>query len=112
MIPELQSSSEFHFPGVPLADLRGEESIPDRRTEPRVPCQGKIRLTQQNGAAVFRGQLIDISANGFRVSFANEAPAAGSEVAFKHAFFRGRARLMWILRKENHYEAGCRVLRD
>jgi hypothetical protein len=118
MIRELQSSSEFQFPGVPLAELGGEAPIPDHRPdnrmEPRVPCRGKIRFTQQNGAVVFRGQLVDISANGFRVSFANakKVPAAGTEVEFKHAFFRGRARLIWILRKENDYEAGCRVLRD
>jgi hypothetical protein len=109
---EQQSASQLNFLGVPLLDPRSEASSRDRRMDLRVVCKGKIRIVQPSWAVPFRGELIDISANGFRVSFAHPAPAAGSEVEFKHRFFRGRAQLMWIVRKENHFEAGCRVLRD
>jgi PilZ domain len=107
-----QTASQFNFPGVPLADPRKEQTIRDRREDPRVPCKGKIRIVQQSWAAPFRGKLIDISPNGFRVSFAQRAPAAGAEVEFRHRLFRGRARVVWITWKDNHYEAGCKVLRD
>jgi hypothetical protein len=111
MITGQQSIAQFNFLDVPLPDPRREAPIADQRMDSRVPCKGKIRITQQNGAVAFRGELIDISANGFRVAFVHRAPAAvGAEVEFKHRFFRGRARLMWISRKENHYEAGCKVL--
>jgi hypothetical protein len=112
MITEQQNAAEFNFPGVPLPDPRRELSIGDRRRDLRVLCRGRILLDQQTGISPLRGELIDISSNGFRVSFAHPVPAVGAEVEFKHRFFRGRARFVWILRKGDHYEAGCKVLRD
>ena len=105
------SHSNFLF-GVPFLGSGREESIGDRRKDPRVSCNGKIRLVPQSGATPFLGNLINISANGFRVSFAHTAPVAGAEVEFRHRFFRGRAQLIWTLWKENHYEGGFSVLRD
>lgn len=106
---EQQIVSQFSLPFA-LLNPRREESIRDRRMYPRVACKGKIDFVLQGWA--FRGELIDISANGFRVSFAHYAPPAGAVVEFRHSFFGGRAQLVWSLRKENHYEAGWRVLRD
>jgi hypothetical protein len=105
-----QTVPQSNFLGVPLPDPRKEQLIRDQRMEPRVVCKGKIRLVQQSWAVPFRGKLVDISPNGFRVAFAHRAPSAGAEVEFSHRLFRGRARLIWIRRKENHYEAGFRVL--
>jgi hypothetical protein len=112
MISEQQNPARFNFPGVPLPDARMELSIGDRRRDLRVLCRGKIRLDPQTGLPPLPGELIDISANGFRVAFVDRVPAIGGEVEFKHRFFRGRARFVWILRKGDHYEAGCRVLRN
>jgi hypothetical protein len=109
---EQPTVSDFSFLGVPPLESRKEESIRDRRMDPRVACKGKIRFVQPSWARGFRGELLDVSKNGFRVSFAHSAPPAGAIVEFRHRFFRGRAQLMWKIRKDNHYEAGCRVLRD
>ena len=98
--------------GYPVLDPRGAQANLDKRTEPRFVCRGKVRLNLRSGGAELKGELVDMSANGFRVSFTHPAPATGTEVEFNHQFFHGRARIMWTLEAEDRFEAGCMVLRD
>ena len=71
-----------------------------------------MRLSFRSDGAGLMGELIDMSANGFRVAFGYPAPATGTEVEFSHQFFHGRARVMWTLENGDQFEAGCMVLRD
>jgi|HubBroStandDraft_6_1064221.scaffolds.fasta_scaffold370612_3 hypothetical protein len=98
--------------GYPVLDPRGAQENLDKRTEPRFVCRGKVLLNLRSGGAELKGELIDMSANGFRVAFTHPAPATGTEVEFNHQFFHGRARIMWTLEEEHRFEAGCVVLRD
>lgn len=98
--------------GYPLLNPIGGQVVLDHRAESRFVCTGRVSLDLQGGVATLRGELLDVSANGFRVSFSDFVPATGTELEFSHQFFQGRARVMWTLQDENHFEAGCMVLRD
>jgi hypothetical protein len=104
--------SQLSTLGYPVLDPCGAQAILDKRTEPRFVCRGQVRLSFRSGGAGLKGELIDMSANGFRVAFTHPAPATGTEVEFNHQFFHGRARVVWSLEAEDRFEAGCMVLRD
>ena len=106
-----QHGTRVNFLGVPLLDPGRKDSSRDHRADARFVCKGTVILRQQ-GVGALEGRLLDISANGFRVSFTHPAPTAGTEVEFNHQFFHGRAQFMWIVQRDNCYEAGCMVLRD
>jgi hypothetical protein len=96
--------------GFPLLDPCAGRAKEDNRTEPCFICRGQVRLAFQGGVGL-AGELLDMSANGFRASFVHPAPAAGSEVEFSHRFFHGRALVVWMLEAGGRFEAGCLVLR-
>jgi hypothetical protein len=108
----MMASAQLGTLGFPLVAPRVVPTILDYRLEPRFVCKGKVRLDLKGGAVGLKGELIDVSAHGFRVSFAHPAPATGTEMEFSHQFFEGRAQVMWTLQAEGHFEAGCKVLRD
>jgi hypothetical protein len=83
------------------------------RREVRYVCEGDVRLTPEacHGASI-GGELLDVSASGFRAAFRQPLPPVGAEVEFAHQFFRGLARIVWIRLVDGRHEAGCMVLRD
>jgi hypothetical protein len=107
----MMTSAQVGTRDFPLAAPLVEPAILDYRLEPRFTIRGQVRMNLQ-GAAGFKGQLMDVSEHGFRVSFVHPAPATGTEMGFSHQFFEGRARVMWTLQTKDHFEAGCMVLRD
>src|ERR1019366_4931974 len=91
--------------GFPLLEPRVGQTVLDQRMKPQFACRGQARLDLQGGAVELKGDLIDVSTHGFRVSFAHPAPATGTEMEFSHQFFRGRARVMWTRQAEGHMES-------
>ena len=68
----------------------------ERRKEPRTAASGEIELTIDEPKPLrFQGQLMDVSARGFQVSYFSDALRPGQEVTFSHAGGSGRARVMW-----------------
>ena len=106
------AGAQLNILGSPLRDPLRSTSTRDQRREQRSVCAGPVRIELRGGPAPFEGELLDISANGFRMSFTYPAPETGTEVEFSHEFFRGRARIIWTLQQGSHFEAGCMVLRD
>jgi hypothetical protein len=87
-------------------------SIVDHRKEPRFVCRGDVRISVADPSAKdLKAELLDISNHGFRASYAGEMLSPGTEVAFHHRFFQGRARVMWSRHLPDHNESGCMVLR-
>jgi hypothetical protein len=108
----MMASAQFGTVSFPLVAPRVVPTILDYRLEPRFVCRGVVRMDLKGGAAGITGELIDVSANGFRVSLTCPGPETGTEMEFSHQFFAGRARVMWTLQAEGRFEAGCVVLRD
>lgn len=103
---------QINILGSPLRDPRRSTSTRHQRAEQRSVCTGPVRIALRGAAPLFEGELLDISANGFRMSSAYPSPETGTEVEFSHEFFRGRARIIWTLQQSSRFEAGCVVLRD
>jgi hypothetical protein len=98
--------------GFQLLDPPVRGPFLDQRAETRFLCRGQVQLILPDAGGEMCGELVDISAHGFRVSLTQAAPENGTELEFSHQFFHGRARLMWTLQVEGRYEAGFMVLRD
>ena len=85
----------------------------DRRTEPRQPAQGDIRLRQTGvAAAPFVGSLVDLSPQGFRARHCCLALASGDRVDFEFQGRSGAARAMWTRIVDREAETGFNILRE
>jgi hypothetical protein len=98
--------------GFPVLEPILTQAALDLRAESRFVCRGIVRLELPAGTAKLRGELLDVSAHGFRVSLDQPGLVNGTEVRFSHQFFHGRAKVVWTLQSNERYEAGCMVLRD
>jgi hypothetical protein len=69
----------------------------DRRAAPRLAADGEVRLFPggATGKAVV-GQLVDVSATGFRCRHDCLALASGDAVPFEFAGVEGVARVVWM----------------
>jgi hypothetical protein len=98
---------------VPAPTGRLAFPILDHRAEPRFVCRGKLEITFESpDQRRLEAELTDISNHGFRIIYQGELLSSGTEFAFRHQFFQGRARLMWSHRSERYNEGGCLVIRD
>ena len=96
---------------VPLLERRISQRPEDQRAASRFVCRGHVQIDMP-GDRGFQGDLLDVSAHGFRVKLAGPCPAIGTEMRFSHQFFQGRARVMWANQIDRHCEAGCMIIRD
>jgi len=83
----------------------------DRRSEPRRAVLGEIRL-RQNGimAAAFMGNLLDLSAHGFRIRHSRLTLASGDRVEFEFQGRSGMARAVWNRIVDCEAETGFQVI--
>jgi hypothetical protein len=83
----------------------------DRRTEPRQPAQGDVRLCRSGEmAAPFIGRLLEMSAHGFRTRHSCLSLASGDRVDFEFNGRSGAARAMWTRIEDSEAETGFNVL--
>lgn len=83
----------------------------DRRQEPREPAQGDVRLRPAGAiAAAFVGQLLDLSANGFRARHHCLTLLSGERVDFQFDARTGTAQAMWTRIVGDEAETGFSIL--
>ena len=85
---------------------------PDKRKEPRRPAEGEVRIVIEDPHAEIHGQLVDISASGFRASHNHSGLSHGQVVKFRHLVGAGRARVMWNRIMDQTVETGFLVIRQ
>ncbi len=79
----------------------------DRRREERVPAEGDIRLFPDRfSEASVTGQLLDMSASGFRARHNCRTLSGGEVVRFVHASGAGSATVVWTRIVSDHVESG------
>jgi hypothetical protein len=90
---------------------RGVAGWDDRRAERRHWAQGWIVLrTEDPAAEPFRGDLIDVSASGFRARHANVILRSGELVGFESEGQWGLARVVWSRIAPEGNESGFLIL--
>ncbi len=83
----------------------------ERRREKRQNSAGDLRLViEAPQRAEVTGQLVDVSAGGFRALHACAALSAGQEVNFDYAAAHGKARVMWTRVVGAQVESGFLVI--
>ena len=108
----MMATAQFKTTSFPVLEPVVSKAASDLRTEARFVCRGHVRLELLGGTARVKGELLDVSAHGFRVACDHAGLEVGTDVRFSHQFFHGRARVMWTLQTDERFEAGCMVLRD
>jgi len=83
----------------------------DSRKEPRLPVSGEVRVRFENPhRREIQGQLVDLSASGFRMAHEYAALEAGQIVEFSHVEAAGRARVVWNRIADARVETGFLVV--
>ena len=68
----------------------------ENRKEPRRSANGQVRVwVEEPQRLEIQGQLVDVSASGFRMSHDFAALETGQIVEFSHFENAGRARVVW-----------------
>jgi hypothetical protein len=79
----------------------------ERRSEIRSPATGAVTLSFADPLPVtLSGQLLDISAGGFRAAHGCPAIRTGMSIEFSHAAASGKARVAWNRIAGNTIETG------
>jgi len=89
-----------------------ERSQPiERRTEIRQPVTGVVKICQRGGAlGSFLGQLVDVSATGFRIRHRRLNLASGQIVDFQWDETQGQARTIWTRILGAEAESGFHIV--
>jgi hypothetical protein len=83
----------------------------EKRREPRQPAQGPVWIHFDNPQSIeIQGQLVDVSASGFRMSHGYASLEAGQVVEFSRAGAKGVARVMWNRILDRAVETGFLVV--
>ncbi len=83
----------------------------EHRREPRRAASGGVRVWFENPQHFeIKGNLVDISAHGFRMSHRCTSLQAGQTVEFAHVEAAGRARVVWNRILDVGVETGFLVL--
>jgi hypothetical protein len=86
-------------------------AVEEKRREPRQPGQGPVWIHFDNPQSIeIQGQLVDVSASGFRMSHGYSSLEAGQTVDFSHAGAKGVARVMWNRILDRTVETGFLVV--
>ena len=81
----------------------------DRRRYARTFSRGQVHLCIDDSES--RGEMIDVSSDGFRAQHSVPDLQPGREVRFQHRLFVGRARVMWTLLVGGHTQSGFQIVR-
>ena len=88
-----------------------EQRTAERRTEPRGPASGEVRLGPTGVlAGAFVGRLMDTSGRGFRVRHNHLNLTSGQVVSFEFDNRCGRACAVWTRIVDGEAETGFRIL--
>jgi hypothetical protein len=88
-------------------------AVEEKRREPRQPAHGPVWIHFDNPQSIeIQGQLIDVSANGFRMSHGYPSLGAGQVVNFSHQSAKGSARVMWNRILDRTVETGFLVVSE
>ena len=69
---------------------------PEMRREPRLPARGSVTVClNRDHYTEINGQLLDVSASGFRMSHTDKRLEPGQIVDFCHTEASGTARVIW-----------------
>ncbi len=83
----------------------------ERRRELRRTTAGTVKVCFSDPAPTeIEGQLIDVSARGFRMAHDCQWLTTGQIVEFRHVIAGGRARVVWNRIVGRHIETGLVVL--
>jgi hypothetical protein len=84
-----------------------DQRMVDQRKEQRRPAEGVIRVWFANPEPFeIQGQLLDVSASGFRMAHECSTLQAGQMVEFAREKAAGRARVIWNRIANAHVETG------
>ena len=81
----------------------------DRRSEPRRPARGRVKLRPDDGPAI-AGELVDIAKSGFRAGHSLPTLLPNQLVEFEIAGYKGRARVVWTRILGPQVESGFLIL--
>ena len=88
------------------------EFLFNRRKEDRTSAQGAVRLFPDSFSEnAVDGQLLDVSASGFRAIHSCTALSGGEVVRFQHQSRTGRARVVWTRIVSGQAESGFLFLK-
>jgi hypothetical protein len=88
-----------------------ESARTDRRREPRQAATGPVTISVTNGVVrTFEGELVDLSASGFRIAHAEQSLERGADVEFRHEHAQGKARVVWNRLSDGRAETGFVIL--
>ncbi len=83
----------------------------ERRREPRYALNGPVEMrVDEPVTRFFRGELVDWSQSGFRVSHHNTELHTGQSIRFRHPRGSGLAKVMWTRILAGQIESGFLVL--
>jgi len=86
-------------------------AVHEKRRELRQPAEGPVLVRFANPQPLeILGQLMDVSASGFRMAHANQALQSGQIVEFSHALAVGAARVMWNRIMDQRVETGFLIV--
>ena len=86
-------------------------AVHEKRREMRQPAEGPVLVRFANPQPLeILGQLMDVSASGFRMAHANQALQSGQIVEFSHSNAVGAARVMWNRIMDQRVETGFLIV--
>jgi len=86
-------------------------AVHEKRREIRQPAEGPVLVRFANPQPLeILGQLMDVSASGFRMAHANQALQSGQIVEFSHSLAVGAARVMWNRIMDQRVETGFLIV--
>jgi hypothetical protein len=84
----------------------------DLRSETREFCQGNVQLSMDDSGYESRGEMLDVSSNGFRARHSLPDLQPGLEVRFQHRIFVGRAKVVWTALIGGHTQSGFQIVQS
>ena len=88
-----------------------DAAIREKRQETRRPAEGPVLVSFSDPQRTdILGELVDMSASGFRMGHANQSLQSGQLVEFSHSVARGVARVMWNRIMDQRVETGFRIV--
>ena len=92
--------------------MSGQLKTADKRREARRIASGEVRVKFTDPEPLeIDGKLIDVSANGFRMSHDCTSLRSGQVVEFVHVEAQGRAQVMWTRILAEGVESGFLVVK-
>ncbi|MDX1980945.1 MAG: hypothetical protein SFV51_11795 [Bryobacteraceae bacterium] len=106
-------TAEFDAQELALEPVPAQGFPVESRREQRYILLGQVAIDVNRPVPhTIEGELCDVSNHGFRASYKGNLLSSGTEVAFRHHLFRGRARVVWSRHLPDHNESGFYILRD